>query len=125
MGFFDWLFGKREQTALNFNGTNYEYIDMILQQEFSRYTVAEMVSMRSLCPQADFGCQPLNFLLMDDGTPVVGLVLTDKVGSESSRMKATIAACEAVKLPCLLFISGQEHPYAEVVNRIRAAMDGE
>lgn len=123
MGLFDWLFGKRAQTALNYNGTNYEYIDMILQKEFSGFQIVEMVSMRSLCPDAEFSCMPLTFLLMDDGVPAVGLVLTDKVGSESPRMAATAKTCKAIGLPCLTLVSGQEHPYEEVVASIRSAME--
>ena len=97
MGLFDFLFGKTggggKADAHSFCGTVIEYFDDLLGKNISGYEVEMMVYAREL--------------------------MVPKDRCDTPAIQNTMAACDAVGIPCLRFFNEDPNPREEVLTAIR------
>ena len=123
MGLFDFLFGKTgggsKADAHSFCGTVIEYFDDLLEKNISGYEVEMMVYARELNIHAEFNSYPVTFLLKKGHRPALAILLVPKDRSDTPAIQNTMAACDAVGIPCLRFFNEDPNPRDEVLTAIR------
>ena len=137
MGFFDFLFGKKEEapelpagpavapgevSAYTYEGTVMEYFDALLERHFAGYEAEMMVYPRNVDMQASFDCYPIAFLLRKGNRPVLALMLVPRDRSDTPAIQNTRKSCENLGIPCLLFHNEARNEQDEVLSAIRAAL---
>ena len=123
MGLFDFLFGKTgggsKADAHSFCGTVIEYFDDLLEKNISGYEVEMMFYARELNIHAEFNSYPVTFLLKKGHRPALAILLVPKDRCDTPAIQNTMAACDAVGIPCLRFFNEDPNPREEVLTAIR------
>lgn len=134
MGFFDFLFGKKEEapelpagpatargevSAYTFEGTVMEYFDWLLERNFPAYEAQMMVYPRSVDFQAEFDCYPIAFLLYQAGRPTLALLLVPQDRDDTPAIRHTRESCSRMSIPCLVFHNEARNEKSEVISAIR------
>ena len=137
MGFFDFLFGKKEEppvlpagpetapgevSAYTFEGTVMEYFDWLLEKNFPAYEAEMMVYPRSIDFQADFQCYPIAFLLRKYGCPKLAVLLVPRDRDDTPAIQSTKASCHRLNIPCLVFHNEERNEKAAVLAAIQEAL---
>lgn len=137
MGFFDFLFGKKEEppvlpagpetapgevSAYTFEGTVMEYFDWLLEGIFPAYEAEMMVYPRSIDFQADFQCYPIAFLLRKYGCPKLAVLLVPRDRDDTPAIQSTKASCHRLNIPCLVFHNEERNEKAAVLAAIQEAL---
>ncbi len=102
-----------------------DYFRKMIESEFPDVEITENADVHTFAPDADALCTPLSLLVSKGGKAILGICVVSKADSAAKGVKLTKAACAAVKLSYLRFLSNEENRASNVLPKIRAVLEKE